>query len=232
MQVWVCDSDGTNSIQLTSFPEPGAALPSWSPDGRYLAFGSAARGNHDIYVIRAEGAAPLRLTAESSEDVSPSWSRDGRWIYFVSNRSRNFEVWKVPVEGGTAVRVTKNGGHKPVESHDGKFVYFERSASLYDAWRVPVEGGEEMPILQNLRSRWALVENGIYLFELEHSGEMRGTWCLVFFNFATGRSTRVTALGGPPILGQTPTVSPNGKTILYTQLDTGEADLMLMENFH
>ena len=167
------------------------------------------------------------MTAEVSEDSRPSWSRDDHWVYFSSNRTGRMEVWKVPSGGGTAVQVTKNGGYKPVESPDGKFIYYNKGQSFYDAWRIPVGGGEETPVLENLQSRWELAEGGLYLFEQEPDGR----WFLKFFDFATRRKKHVAALPGTPVVGQNPTVSPDGQTFLYVQSDVGEADLVLVENF-
>jgi Tol biopolymer transport system component len=225
MQIWVCDQDGSNPLQLTSLPGPGAELPAWSPDGRSIAFQSAARGNWDIYVLPAEGGVPRRLTAEGSNDSGPGWSRDGRWVYFGSNRTGRFEVWKVPAEGGTAVQVTRNGGYRPVESRDGRFVYYTKGQTLRDAWKIPAGAGQETPFLENLRSRWSLADGGIYLFEQEPDGR----WFLKFVDFATRRKRPVTVVAGTPVSG--PTVSPDGRTFLYVAWDLGEADLVLVENF-
>lgn len=68
-QVWVCGSDGSNPVQLTSFSGLGAELSSWSPDGRHIAFNSTLKGNWDIYVIGSQGCAPRQLTAENSIDA-------------------------------------------------------------------------------------------------------------------------------------------------------------------
>jgi Tol biopolymer transport system component/DNA-binding winged helix-turn-helix (wHTH) protein len=227
MQVWVCSHDGSNALQLTSLPGSGAQLSAWSPDGRSIAFNSAVRGNWDIYVVPADGGVPRRLTAEGSDDSGPSWSRDGRSVYFGSNRTGRFEVWKVPSGGGTAVQVTRNGGYKPVESGDGKFVYYTKGPAVFDAWKVPVQGGEETPVLQNLRSRWALWEGGLYLFEREADGR----WFLKSFDFATRGKKSVVGLPGTPVVQQSPSISPDGRAFLYAQWDVGEADLVLVENF-
>jgi Tol biopolymer transport system component len=229
-QVWVCDRDGSNANSLTSFPEPGAGLPSWSPDGRHIAFDSSVRGNFDVYVIDAHGGAPRRLTAETASEVASNWSRDGHWVYFVSDRTGRLEIWKVSAEGGTAVQVTKNGGNRPIATADGEFVYYERSRNEYDAWKMSVEG-EERPVLKNLKSRWTLAENGLYFFSQEQRDRLANTWFLTFFDFATGRKKVVVPLGGMPLAGQRPAVSPDGRTFLYTQWDVGEADLVLVENF-
>lgn len=225
MQVWVCDQDGSNPLQLTFLPGPGAEHSAWSPDGRSIAFHSASRGNWDIYLIAAEGGTARQLTAEGSNDLAPSWSRDGRWVYFSSNRTGRFEVWKVPPEGGAAVQVTRNGGFGPVESRDGRFVYYTKGRLLHDAWKIAAEGGQETPVLENLRSHWCLAEGGLCLFEQEPDGR----WFLKFFDFATGRKKPVTALAGTPVSG--PAVSPDGRSFLYVGWDLAEADLVLVENF-
>jgi hypothetical protein len=124
--------------------------------------------------------------------------------------------------------VTKNGGYRPVESRDGQFVYYNKAQLNFDAWKAPVGGGEETAVLKNLRSRWALAQDGLYLFEQEQGG----TWFLKFFDFSTGRKQPVAPLPGTPVVGQAPTVSPDGRIFLYAQWDLGEADLMLVENFH
>jgi dipeptidyl aminopeptidase/acylaminoacyl peptidase len=61
-EVWVCDSDGSNPVQLTAFGGPLTGTSRWSPDARQIAFDSRAEGRHaDIYVIKAEGGSPAEL---------------------------------------------------------------------------------------------------------------------------------------------------------------------------
>ena len=81
----------------------------------------------DIYVVRASGGKPVRLTTDPAEDNIPSWSRDGNWVYFTSLRSGRREVWKAPAGGGEAVQVTKNGGFAAMESADGRSVFYTNS---------------------------------------------------------------------------------------------------------
>ena len=233
-QVWVCDWDGSNASQLTFFPTPGAVLGAWSPDGKQISFDSAVRGNVDIYIMPASGGAPRQLTAETAAESGASWSRDGRWVYFASDRTGRHEIWKIPTEGGTAVQVTKNGGNRPVESADGKFVYYEKGPSSvreFAAWRTPVDGGQEVPILDGPGSRWALVSDGLHYYQPENTLERSGPWLLVFFEFATARTRVVAPLPGLPLIGQRPAVSPDGRNVLYTQLDVNETDLMLVDGF-
>jgi len=141
-EIWLCDADGLNPVQLTSFAGPDVGSPRWSPDGRQVAFDSVATGNRDIFVVSVEGGKPRRLTEDSSDEVRPSWSRDGRWIYFGSNRTGDWQVWKSPAEGGKAVQVTQQGGREAIESFDGNLVYYTKSFGIPGIWKVPVTGGD------------------------------------------------------------------------------------------
>jgi|GEM_PF-81036 len=229
IEVWVCDSDGSHPIQITSFGGPNVGTPRWSPDGRQIAFDSNADTYQDIYVISAGGGKPRRLTVETSHNARPSWSRDGKWIYFGSNRSGTWQVWKAPSEGGQAVQVTKQGGREAFESPDGKFVYYTKGPEATSLWRTPVAGGEEIQVLDQVQQGlWAVLEQGIYFINLKAAPYPT----IELFSFATARTARIAVIEkriplGPPGLA----VSPDGRWILLVQDDQSESDIMLIENF-
>jgi Tol biopolymer transport system component/predicted Ser/Thr protein kinase len=229
-EIWVCDEDGRNPVQLTSFAGPDVGSPRWSPDGRQIAFDSVATGNRDIYVISAEGGKPRRLTEDSSEEVRPSWSRDGQWIYFGSNRTSEWQVWKAPAAGGKAVQVTQQGGREAFESFDGNFVYYTRGFGIPGLWKVPVAGGDEVRVLDGaFQGFWALLENGIYFMNLEATPFPT----IDFFDFATGRTRRISVIEKElQLVAPSLAVSPDGRWLLHAKVDQFESDIMLMENFH
>ncbi|MBV8819805.1 MAG: serine/threonine-protein kinase, partial [Acidobacteriaceae bacterium] len=144
-EIWVCDRNGGQLAQLTSFKGPGTGTPRWSPDGHWIAFDSLAAGNPNIYVIKAEGGTPVRLTGGPSGNFMPSWSFDGKWIYFKSDRSRSDQLWRVPATGGAASQVTRSGASEAFPSPDGKLVYFTKRP-WGPIWTVPVDGGPEEPL--------------------------------------------------------------------------------------
>jgi Tol biopolymer transport system component len=168
-EIWVCDADGANPAPLTSFGGPYAGTPRWSPDGGEIAFDSPPEGHTDIFVVRSEGGPSRRLTSDPANDVVPSWSRDGRWVYFASNRSGAWQVFKVPADGGPASQVTSGGGFAPLESPDGRFVYYAKGVAERGLWRVPVEGGKESVVLEDLDpdywGYWVVVDDGIYFVD-------------------------------------------------------------------
>jgi Tol biopolymer transport system component/DNA-binding winged helix-turn-helix (wHTH) protein len=228
-EVWMCRSDGSGLVQLTHFNSV-SGTPRWSPDGRQIVFDSRAAGNADIYVMDTDGGSPRRFTSEPSRETVPSWSRDGRWIYFVSDRIGTSEVWKMPSTGGPAVQVTRHGGFAAFESPDGRFLYYAKGLTVPGLWRVPTNGGEEIELISSLEpgywGYWAVVENGIYYLDSTAKPGIN------FYDIATHRITRVFDLENRPVR-QAPglAVSPDKKTILYTQLDMLNRDIVLVENF-
>jgi dipeptidyl aminopeptidase/acylaminoacyl peptidase len=229
-EVWLCRSDGSGLMQLTHLNPSVTGTPRWSPDGQQIVFDSRPAGNSDIFVIDVQGGPPRKLTSEPSNEGVPSWSRDGRWIYFGSDRSGNWEVWKMPSTGGSAVQVTHHGGFAGFESPDGKFLYYAKGLTVPGLWRIPANGGDEVELISSLEAGhwgyWAVVENGIYYLDTTTKPG------IAFFDLVTRRATRVFDLENRPAR-QAPglAVSPDNKTILYTQWDASDSDIVLVENF-
>jgi Tol biopolymer transport system component len=228
-EIWVCDSDGSNSTQLTSFRGPSVTTPRWSPDSERIAFDSEAEGQSDIWVIGANGGKPLRMTTHPANDGNPSWSRDGQWIYFDSARTGQQQVWKIPVSGGDAIQVTYDGGFAPLESQDGKFLYYVKSLIDTSLWRMPREGGEGSKVLDGVNDylNLAIVQGGVVFVPT------RDTASLQFLSFATNNVRLLANFERRLALsyGGGLSVSPDGRWILCTHFEQAGSELMLVENF-
>ena len=231
LEIWACNSDGSNAVPVTSIGRGGAFGPRWSPDGQDIVFGEEFRDSIDIYVVSATGG-PLRslMSEQSGTTPWPFWSRDGKWIYFRSMRSGTSEIWKIPAAGREAAQITRNGGDQPQESPDGKFIYYVK-ADAYptscSVWRIPVGGGEETRILASTACGlpYAPREQGIYFFA---KADEKGQSDVCFYEFATRSITKILNVGRPV---SSIAVSPDGRTILWTQNDHSDTDLMLVEDF-
>jgi Tol biopolymer transport system component len=221
-EIWVCDSDGSNPVQLTSL-DAFSGTPHWSPDGERIAFDSDVGGKWAIFVVSSNGGNPKRMTSAAANDDAPRWSRDGKWIYFVSDRNGADQVWKMPAEGGESVQVTKKGGTEAAESFDGKTLYYAKGRFDTSLWKVPAGGGEETQVLESLvyAGNFAVVNSGIYFRPTPHS--------LEFFSFATGKISSIVT--SEKLMGAGLTISPDRRWILYTQIDQSATELMLVENF-
>ena len=227
-EIWVCDTAGSNLVQLTSSGGPQVGTPRWSPDGRRIAFD----GDWGIHVIGVDGGPSRRVASDTPAGVVPSWSRDGRWIYFASNRTGRLEVWKVPATGGQTVQITRRGGFAAFESQDGKTLYYAKGIDIDGLWSVPVNGGDEAPVLNfpkgSFWGYWALAKEGIYFVNTETAPQP----ALQFLRFVDKRVVHVAALDKRPVpYVSGMAVSPDERSILYTQEDQRSSDIMLVENF-
>jgi TolB protein len=73
INIFVINTDGTGSHQLTN--EGSNEWPTWSPDGRYLAFSSTRDGGSRIYLmLAADGRVIAPLTEGDGNATNPSWS--------------------------------------------------------------------------------------------------------------------------------------------------------------
>jgi Tol biopolymer transport system component/serine/threonine protein kinase len=226
-EVWVCNADNSNPVQLTSF-ESSSGYPGWFPDGKRIVFDSSKEGNTDVYKTDITTLVPHRLTTESGDDLTPSVSHDGEWIYFASRRTGRLEVWRMRAEGGEAVQVTHKGGWAPKESPDGKVVYYLLPDSL-DVWKVATGGGEETRVLGPV-AEFEVTTEGIYFIDIGTRlwvGTVGNS--LKFFSFAKGTTEKVADVKLNPLNGLS--VSPDGRYVLFSQIDPFVSDLMLVENF-
>lgn len=227
-EIWICDRDGTNALQLARF---GAGTPRWSPGGRSIAFDSAKEGHYDIYVLTVAGSLPRRLTSEASFDAVPSWSGDGRWVYFGSNRKGGFQVWKAPAGGGPAIQVTRNGGFAAFESPDGSRLYYAK-LDAPGIWTVPVNGGEEEPVHDlpptGYWGYWGIGRLGLYFV----NPETKPRPTIEILDLATRRVTRIAEMERLPMQGTSGfSVARDERSILYSQLEQYGSDVMLVEGF-
>jgi Tol biopolymer transport system component len=225
-EIWLCDRNGSNAVQLTSFGGPDVGPVRWSPDGEHLVFLGLLEGRFEVYVINAKGGGLRRLTNDQAVNGPPSWSRDGRWIYFPAGG----ELWKMPANGGTAVRVTRKGGNLGLESPDGKSVYYAKFPQPLSLWKVPVDDGEETRVLESLAdsSTFAVADDGIYFIP-----RLSPPTSLQLFSFGTGKIKQIATIEKPVSNGLSVSAGPDGRSrwILYTQVDQEGSDLMLVENF-
>ena len=108
--------------------------PTWSPDGKFLAYESYQNQNLEIIIQDIEqNTGPINLTNHPAADHSPNWSIQGRQISFVSMRENLPQVWiadldspasdkALPVPGSQAVKV-----HHPIWSGDGRYLAWSSS---------------------------------------------------------------------------------------------------------
>jgi Tol biopolymer transport system component/imidazolonepropionase-like amidohydrolase len=123
--LWTLPVGGGTAKRITD--EYGdARQPSWSPDGKRIAFQGYRDGTWRIFSIAADGSDAKALTSGPFDDREPAWSPDGSKIAFASDRSGNYDVWVLDVANGRTTQITKHDANdfQPAWSADGRELAF------------------------------------------------------------------------------------------------------------
>ena len=131
-EIYVMDADGKNQRRLTHHPAEDG-WPSWSPDGKKIAFSSYRNGgNIQIFVMDSDGQHPIRLS-DGANDKNPAWSPDGQKIAFTGYRDEGLPgaVWTIQIyvmdsDGKNRKRLTNGPANNlvPSWSPDGQRIAF------------------------------------------------------------------------------------------------------------
>lgn len=129
--IWVMNFEQQIPIRLTIHPSYDS-YPTWSPDGKMIAFSSNRFGSEDVFVMNADGSSLKRLTFYPSNDKVNSWNLQDR-IVFETRRldaqvEREQEIFYVSPNGGNPQKLMEALGSDAVESPDGSRVAFVRGS--------------------------------------------------------------------------------------------------------
>jgi serine/threonine-protein kinase len=165
-QIWLYD---LSRETLTRFTFEGNANlnPTWTPDGKRIAFDSTREGPLNLFWQLADGSGGLeRLSRSDYTQVSISWSPDGQLLaYFEVNPTTQRDIWVLQVGDPSAssgqVRKSQPFLRTPFDeavprfSPDGRWLaYFSDESGRYEIyvqpypgpggkWQISTEGGTE-----------------------------------------------------------------------------------------
>ncbi len=108
-----------------------------SPDGKWLAFDNASRGNMELFKMPLTGGEAVPLTDAPWDDEGPRWSPNGTEIAFYVGRAGTWSVWEMPAQGGAAVALPTGPGVSfgPSWSPDGlRIAYVTRFHGRPECW--------------------------------------------------------------------------------------------------
>ncbi|HEX6941634.1 MAG TPA: hypothetical protein VF128_01835, partial [Gemmatimonadaceae bacterium] len=158
--VWTVPATGGAAKAITDFYND-ARHPTYSPDGRTIAFQGYRAGGYDIWAVAPDGSNQRQLTSGPFDDREPAWSHDGTRVAFSSDRgpsisagqprasTGNYNVWVLEVGSGKLTQITTDRADDfmPTWSPDDKEIAFiSTRAGGQTIWAVTLAGGAERRI--------------------------------------------------------------------------------------
>jgi len=182
--------------------------PTWSPDGKSIAFISNMSGRNNLWLVPAEGGWPVQLTVSDQRQTAPAWSPDGKWIAYQSDYDgdEQWDIFLVSPKTGKVVNLTQTreiAELNPTWSPDGRYLAYEVKPKTSAAYEIdvydmvmrevkhitsntPQDQGNSGPI-------WS--KDGKYIVYTQE--QAKGTDSNIFIaEIATGRSTLLTPHDG------------------------------------
>lgn len=233
-QIYTIYTDGTNIRRLTNDASDNGS-PSWSPDGRFIAYDARKAGSSTIYVMNADGTNPRPLTTIDTRDHRPAWSPDGLAIAFVSERDDanpntcedcRTEIYKMRPDGTNVRRITdvKNASG-PAWSPDGHSIVFDCDCDgNNDIYVIDLNGTNLKRLTDNpgkdLDASWS-PDGRLIAFESNRDGNPE-----IYVMNVDGTNQR--NLTNNASYDQHPTWSPDGRYIAFTSFRDGSSEIYFM----
>jgi eukaryotic-like serine/threonine-protein kinase len=199
------------------------AQPSFSPDGRSIAFLSNRGGAFDIWVGLVAGGSPVRITNDPNFKAHPHWSPDGSKISFNRlNESGLWDIWTVPSLGGTPRKLLSDATDSAWSADGASLAY--ANGSTRTIWMCDASGGNAHQITQPEPKAWhtqpALSRDGQSVAFVRRASGPYGE--LAAADVASGK---VQLLTNDAALALSPVWSVDGKFVYFASTRGGSVNL-------
>jgi TolB protein len=220
-ELFIVDPDTGDARNLRRSPGSGERYPSWSPDGRVVAFNSNRDGTHNLYLIGADGSNVRQFTHEKPgiDAGMQSWTADGRWIYFGLFGGGAPRMCRIHADG-SGFEVIGHGGIDPAVSPDGSTIVYAREVrGGHCLFAADGSGGHERQLTSRpnpfagVHATWT--PDGRHVIHADAAGD-----ALELFRCDpnNGETKQLTSFGKGQA-ATSPAVSPDGKWISFRLCD-------------
>ncbi|CAN4280362.1 Tol-Pal system beta propeller repeat protein TolB [Pseudoxanthomonas sp. LjRoot125] len=220
----VADSDGYNPQTVVRSAEP-LLSPSWSPDGRRLAYVSFEGGNSAIYIQDISTGAREKVASFRGINGAPSFSPDGRQLALTLSRSGNPEIYVMDLGSRSLRQLTNTSAidTEPVWSADGGTIYFTSDrGGRPQIYRVAAAGGSASRVTfeGTYNATASISYDGKRIAVVQGSGN---NYRISLMDSSLG-GARWSSLS-PGSLDESPSFAPNASMVLYAAREGGRGVL-------
>ena len=218
----ISDADGQNIRNAMNSGEP-IISPSWSPDGKKVAYVSFEDRKPVIYVHELATGRRIALSNQKGNNSAPAWSPDGRKLAISLSKDGNTQIYSINADGTGLQRLTRGNtiDTEPQYSADGRYIYFTSdrggNPQIYrmSAEGEQAEGVRRVTYKQGFVTSPRISPDGKYLAYIANIG---GAYRLYILNLATGDAQALTDGASD----ESPSFAANGRYVLYSTKVNGK----------
>ncbi len=211
----IADSDGFNPQTVVRSHEP-LLSPSWSPDGKKIAYVSFERGNSTIYIQEIATGAREAVASFRGINGAPAFSPDGRRLALTLSKSGNPEIYVMDLASKGLTQITHHYGidTEPVWMPDGQSLIFTSDrAGKPQVYQISASGGEptRLSFQGESNARATISYDGKKIAMAQGVGNI---YRIAVLDRGFGGSGRWQTLS-PGNLDESPSFAPNASMLLY-----------------
>lgn len=221
----IADADGYNPQKLLVSTEP-IMSPSWSPDGRRIAYVSFEKKRAQIFTVEVATGKRQLITSFPGINGAPAWHPNGQQLAVVLSKAGNPNIYSIDLNSGAMKQITFGGAinTEPRYSPDGKSLLFTSGrGGSPQIYRMSLADGQISRVTfdgnYNARASYTPNQKQIILLHREDHQFNIGVQDVV--------SSQITPLTFSS-MDESPTISPNGRLILYATHEGNQGYLALV----
>jgi TolB protein len=223
-QLRIADYDGYNERLVLSSRQP-LMSPSWSPDGKKLAYVSFQNGRSEIFIMNIYTGQREKISSFPRHNGAPVFSPDGRKLALVLSKTGSLQLYIMDLASKKLTQLTSGRANntEPFWFPDGKSLVFTSDrGGKPQIYKVDLAGGTESRITwqgqQNLGGQ--VTPDGRFLVMVSRT---QSGFNLAKQDLETGTVQVLTQT----MLDESPSIAPNGGMVIYSSI-YGKSNVLSM----